>query len=193
MKNKVALFFDAAAKTWDEKGGPDPAILEKIADIAGITENVTVLDAGCGTGVMFPVFLKRNAAAITGVDVSENMLKAAAEKISDERITLVCRDIAELSAGHGFDCVLTHNAFPHFLRQKEALEKLKDLTLPGGTLTVAHSISRQAVLDCHKNVPEISAELPEADALAAMFGDGFERFTVISDEKCFIVSAVKKK
>lgn len=193
MKDKVACFFDSAAENWDKINHPDPAILEKITDIVGVSENCSVLDAGCGTGVLFPFFLKRNVKEITAVDVSENMLRGAQRKYPDKRITFVCRDIALFSCPRTFDCVLVHNAFPHFLRQKEAVEKLKELTSPGGRLTIAHSISRADVLRCHMDKPDISAELPEAQAIAEMFGDGFEDFTVISDEKCFIVSAVKKK
>ena len=193
MADKVAEFFDAAAEGWDEKSRPDPAILEKIADVAGVSADKTVLDAGCGTGVMFPVYFGRNVRSVTAVDVSRNMLREAKKKYPDRGVTFVCADIAEFSPEQGFDCVVVHNAFPHFLRQREAMDNLCALTAPGGTLTVAHSISRDAVLQCHRAVPDISRHLPEAQTVAKMFGADFGSFTVISDEKCFIVSAVKRR
>ena len=193
MKDKVAAFFDSVAENWDKTNDADPAVLEKIADIAAVAEKKTVLDVGCGTGVMFPVYLGRDPARITAVDISENMLFIAEKKYRNEKISFVCSDIAAFPGSEKFDCVVAHNAFPHFLRQKEALERLKDLTAPGGTLTIAHSISREDVIKCHENVPDVSIILPEAEALAAAFGDGFENFTVLSDEKCYIVSAAKKK
>lgn len=193
MKDNVARFFDSTAKDWDKINKPASEILEKIADIAGISENLSVLDVGCGTGVMFPFYLKRNVKSLTAVDVSEEMLRIAQKKFPGESISFVQSDIVNFDDGKRYDCVITHNAFPHFLRQREATEKLKALTSPGGTLTVAHSISRENVLKCHENIPDISLELPEARTLADMFGEEFEAFTILSDEKCYIVSARKKE
>lgn len=192
MNDKIAAFFDNAAKNWDETSRSDPLILERIAEIAGVCENCSVLDAGCGTGVMFPHYLKRNVREITAVDLSQNMLDEARRKFPSAPITFVCLDAARFDPGRTFDCVTVHNAFPHFSDPDETLRRLAALTSPGGTLTVAHSISREKVLQCHENVPEISFELPEADVLAKRFGTDFENFTIISDETCYIVSAVKK-
>lgn len=193
MKDKVTLFFDSVAENWDSTNHLDSGVLEKIIDIAGVSANKTVLDVGCGTGVLIPFFLKRQVRHITALDISEKMLHKAKKKYHDSDILYVCSDILSFGSNETFDCVVAHNAFPHFLRQHETVEKLKALTSCGGTLTVAHSISRSDVLKCHENVPEISVELPEAQTLADMFGDDFEKFTVISDEKCYIVSATKKK
>lgn len=193
MKDKVALFFDSVAENWDKTNDADPAVLERIADIAGAAENKTVLDVGCGTGVMFPVYLRRDPRLVTAVDISENMLRIAREKYPAEGIEFICADVASFRCEEKFDCVIAHNAFPHFLRQTQALERLRELTAPGGTLTVAHSISRKNVILCHEKLPDVSVVLPEAEELAAAFGDGFENFTVISDETCYIVSATKKK
>lgn len=192
MKDKVALYFDSIAGNWDKRSNPPFEILEKIADIAGISEGKTVLDVGCGTGVMTPVFLKRNVKHITALDISQKMLDAAKEKYGDKRISFICGDISSFVCEDNFDCVIVHNAFPHFLRQKEALENLEHLTKKGGTLTVAHSISRAEVLKCHENVPEISVKLPEAHMLGEMLGSGFEKFTIISDDRIYIVSATRR-
>lgn len=193
MKDKVAAFFDSAAENWDKANDADPAVLEKITDIAGVSEQKSVLDVGCGTGIMLPLYLGRRAGRITAVDISENMLGIAEKKFPCFGIDFVCADIVSFPCEEKFDCVITHNAFPHFLEQEKALARLKALTAPGGRLTIAHSISREDVIKCHENVPDISFVLPEASVLAESFGDGFENFTVISDDICYIVSAAKKK
>ncbi len=193
MDNQVALFFDSVAGGWDNTNAPDAAILEMIADISGAAPDKSVLDAGCGTGVMFPLYLSRNVKQITAVDISEKMLMRARKKYPSDNISFVCCDILYFDCDNTFDCVIVHNAFPHFIRQSESLEKLKKLTAAGGRLTIAHSISRADVLKCHENIPDVSVELPEACELAAMFGEDFENFTVVSDERCYIVSAEKKK
>ena len=193
MKDKVARFFDSVADNWDNTNDLDFEVLEKIADIAEISEGKSVLDVGSGTGVLIPFFLKRKVSHVTALDISEKMLQIAEKKYSGENVSFVCSDILSFCCNEKFDCVMVHNAFPHFLSQKEAMEKLKSLTDCGGTLTIAHSISRNDVLKCHETVPEISVELPEAQVVAEMFGDDFEKFTVISDEKSYIVSATRKK
>ena len=48
-----------------------------ILDNGGIKEDIHVLDVACGTGVLFPDYLKRKVASVTGVDISQKMAKIA--------------------------------------------------------------------------------------------------------------------
>jgi SAM-dependent methyltransferase len=100
-----------------------------------------VLEAGCGIGAQ-TVILARNSpgALITSLDISEDSVKRAEEKIRKEGITNVTfrqGDIFQLpfkpaSFDHIFVCfVLEHLAEP-----QRALEKLRPLLKEGGTLTV---------------------------------------------------------
>jgi len=100
-----------------------------------------ILEAGCGIGAQ-TVILARNSpgALITSLDISEDSLQRAGEKIRKEGITNVTfrqGDIFRLpfepaSFDHIFVCfVLEHLAEP--LR---ALEQLRPLLKEGGTLTV---------------------------------------------------------
>ena len=49
-----------------------PAVMDLLGDVAG----KSVLDYGCGTGI-FSRFLQSKGAKVTGVDVSENMIRVA--------------------------------------------------------------------------------------------------------------------
>jgi SAM-dependent methyltransferase len=100
-----------------------------------------VLEAGCGIGAQ-TVILARNSpgALITSLDISEDSLKRAEERIRKEGITNVTfrqGDIFQLpfepaSFDHIFVCfVLEHLAEP-----QRALEQLRPLIKEGGTLTV---------------------------------------------------------
>ena len=100
-----------------------------------------VLEAGCGIGAQ-TVILARNSpgALITSLDISEDSIKRAEEKIRQEGITNVTfqqGDIFQLpfepaSFDHIFVCfVLEHLAEP-----QRALEQLRPLLKDGGTLTV---------------------------------------------------------
>ncbi|MFA4849748.1 MAG: class I SAM-dependent methyltransferase [Methanoregula sp.] len=100
-----------------------------------------VLEVGCGIGAQ-TVILARNSpsAQITSVDISEDSIKRAEEKIRQEGITNVTfrqGDIFHLpfptaSFDHIFICfVLEHLAEP-----QTALEQLRPLLKEGGTITV---------------------------------------------------------
>jgi SAM-dependent methyltransferase len=100
-----------------------------------------VLEAGCGIGAQ-TVILARNSpgAHITSLDISEDSIKRAEEKIRQEgikNVTFRQGDIFRLpfepaSFDHIFVCfVLEHLAEP-----QRALEQLRPLLKEGGTLTV---------------------------------------------------------
>ena len=104
-------------------------------------DGARVLEAGCGIGAQ-TVILARNSpnAYITSLDISEDSIKRAEEKIRKEGITNVTfrqGDIFQLpfepaSFDHIFVCfVLEHLAEP-----QRALEQLRPLLKEGGTLTV---------------------------------------------------------
>jgi len=66
-----------------------------------------VLDVGCGTGTL-SLALTQVGYAVTGVDLSEDMLVVASEKAREQHITMTFlhRDMRELEGLKGYDCVL---------------------------------------------------------------------------------------
>jgi len=100
-----------------------------------------VLEAGCGIGAQTMILAKNSPdALITSIDISEDSLKRAQERIRKERITNVTfhqGDIYHLlfkpeSFDHIFVCfVLEHVADPML-----ALKQLLPLLKKGGTITV---------------------------------------------------------
>ena len=55
----------------------------KFLDLADIRSGVHVLDVACGTGVLFPYYLSRNVASITGVDLSADMISQARKNFNN--------------------------------------------------------------------------------------------------------------
>jgi SAM-dependent methyltransferase len=100
-----------------------------------------VLEAGCGTGAQ-TVILARNSpgARITSVDISEESLKRAKEKIRKGGITNVTfrqGDIFHLPFEPGsFDHIFVCFVLEHLAEPQRALEQLRPLLKTGGTLTV---------------------------------------------------------
>ncbi|MEI7434006.1 MAG: methyltransferase domain-containing protein [Methanomicrobiales archaeon] len=100
-----------------------------------------VLEAGCGTGAQ-TVILAGNSpgALITSVDISDESLQCAGEKIRQEGINNVTfrqGDIFRLPFARGsFDHIFVCFVLEHLSEPVRALKKLRPLLKEGGSITV---------------------------------------------------------
>ena len=193
-KSDVIEFFDRCAPQWDADQIPKDAIINRILDNAGVKEGQDVLDVACGTGVLFPFYLERKVKSVTGIDISHEMAKLAAQKHEAfENIRVICGDVEETRFDKQFDSVMVYNAFPHFPDPERLIATLAGLTREGGRLTVAHSASREQIDDHHKGpASKVSNGLMYADELKAIFEPFFDVDIVISTQEMYQVSGTKK-
>ena len=191
-KKDIIDFFDRLAPQWDADMIRSDEIIRIILDNAGIKEGVDVLDVACGTGVLIPDYLGRNAASVTGIDISPEMVKIADSKFPQENVRIVCGDVETTEFDRKFDCIVVYNAFPHFPEPKKLIRRLASLLKEGGTLTVAHGMSR-AQIDHHHSgsASKVSMGLMSEDDLAAMFGSELQVTVKISDDQMYQVVGVK--
>ena len=191
---EVIAFFDRLAPGWDAEMIRSDAVINTILDNAEVTEGKDILDVACGTGVLIPDYLKRNVASVTGIDISPKMAEIAKEKFKQERVTILCRDVEEATFDRQFDCIVVYNAFPHFPNPERLIQTLSGLLKPGGTLTVAHGMSREKI-DAHHHgtASHVSNGLMPADDLAEIFGKHLSITAVISDERMYQVVGKKTK
>jgi len=132
--------------------GYSPRESERLADqaqtLTGLLHGDTrypagtrVLEAGCGIGAQ-TVILARNSpgALITSVDISEDSIRRAEEKIRQEGITTVTfrrGDIFQLPfEPESFDHIFVCFVLEHLAEPQRALEQLRPLLKEGGTITV---------------------------------------------------------
>ncbi|HEX2127963.1 MAG TPA: class I SAM-dependent methyltransferase [Solirubrobacterales bacterium] len=122
LRAPMRRYFDARARDWDEGTGAGSVDhLEALA--VGVThvspEPERILDLGTGTGVA-ALFLAREfpRASVRGVDVSEEMIRAAQAKVGldpDGRIAFRVADAGSLPyADDSFDLVTQINVPPFF-------------------------------------------------------------------------------
>jgi len=108
--------------------------------------NEKILDVGCGTGV-FTIDVMAQGPMITGIDISEPMLKKAVHKTSKTAkpaFTGVCADMCALPfADNRFDKVLSMTAIEFIADAERAVAELERVTRQGGTivLTTLNSLS----------------------------------------------------
>lgn len=188
-KKDVIAFFDQLAPQWDADMIRSDEIIGKILQNADVRPGVNVLDVACGTGVLFPDYLARNVASVTAVDISPEMAKIAAARYPDAPITVICGDIEQLPLDKKFDCIMVYNAFPHFPDPEKLIQVLSGLLAPGGTLTVAHGMSRAAIDHCHEgDASPVSVGLMSEEALAAIFEKYLTVTVKISDDTMYQVT-----
>ncbi|HEU5062383.1 MAG TPA: class I SAM-dependent methyltransferase [Solirubrobacterales bacterium] len=92
-----------------------------------------VLDVGSGRGDLLRV-LQRRGATVTGLEPSPDAARAA-EGFGVKTVVGTLAD-AELPQG-SFDAVIFHHSLEHVTRPVEALEKVRGLLEPGGTIFIA--------------------------------------------------------
>lgn len=188
-KQDVIEFFDRLAPQWDADMIRSDEIISTILDHAQVRQGVDVLDVACGTGVLFPDYLARNVASVTAIDISPEMVKIAATKYPDAPITVLCGDVEHRAFEKKFDCVMVYNAFPHFPDPENLVKVLSSLVKPGGTLTIAHGMSRAAIDHHHEGkASKVSNGLMHEEELAAIFAKYLTVTTKISNERMYQVT-----
>lgn len=193
-KQDVIEFFDRVAPNWDADMIKSDMVIEKILDNAEVEAGQDILDVACGTGVMFPYYLQRGVASVTGIDISPEMAKIAQGKYDAEsRVQVICGDVEEEQFNKKFDRIVVYNAFPHFPKPKRLVKILAGLLKDNGRLTIAHGQSREAIDGHHKgSASKISNGLMTADSLKKIFDPYFDVEVMISNSKMYQVSGVKR-
>lgn len=193
-KHDVIAFFDRLAPQWDADMIKSDAIINTILDNANVRAGARVLDVACGTGVMIPYYLQRSVASVTAIDISPEMAKIAEEKFPQKNVEVICGDVETAQFPEYFDCIVIYNAFPHFPEPEQLIRRLSSLLKPGGTLTVAHGMSR-AHIDAHHqgSASRVSIGLMHEDALAAIFRKYLHLTTKLSTDTMYQISGTKPK
>ena len=192
-KDVIRGFFDDCAPSWDAEMIRSDEIINLILDGAEVGEGRDILDVACGTGVLFPDYLARNVKSITGVDISQNMIDICSSKFSGDNISLICGDMEEMTIMKDFDCIMVYNAFPHFPNPEILIYNLSQMLKTGGTLTVAHGMSRAAIEKHHSgSAADVSVPLMSEDELAEMIGQYLEVTVKISDDRMYQVTGRRR-
>ena len=192
-KKDIIAFFAGLAPQWDERSEKDSGIIGTILDNAGVCEGKDVLDVACGTGILIPDYLERNAASVTAIDITPEMAEIARQKYQQENVRVICGDATEEDFGRKFDCIVVYNALPHFQDPEFLVYRLASALKKGGILTVAHGAGRQAINSHHQNVMHVSRHLLPSEELAEIFGKYLTVTTVIDDDRMYQVAGKLEK
>ena len=101
-------------------------------DRAGDVTGKKILDVGCGSGVYAVDFARRGARHVVGIDLSNNMLRLAAQEAEQhqvaDRCTFIRADFLELDLKETFDISIAMGVFDYVPDQVAFLRKMVALT-----------------------------------------------------------------
>ena len=193
--DEVAAYFNERAGKWDESGcSGESRVQGAVLSLVDLKPGDSVLDLGCGTGVMIPFYLAAKAGKIVAVDVSEKMVKRAREKFGNEpSVELRASDALSLSEDVCFDAVVIYNAYPHFFEKAALAEKVYHLVKSGGRFVVAHGSGRDAINRHHEAVAAgVSCGLRAASEESALWADKFEIEALVDTPGFYAFSGVRR-
>jgi SAM-dependent methyltransferase len=146
-----------------------------IVDRLGLGVRAQVLDVGCGPGWLSE-FLARCGYWVTGVDVSEDMVRIARERIAaiEEPIGEGIEALAEFHAmpvrelpwRERFDAALLYDTMHHFDDELETLRVIRGTLVPGGRIFI-HEGVRPA--EGSEGERQLIAEMEEYGTLESPF------------------------
>jgi malonyl-CoA O-methyltransferase len=138
--NSVSARFTAAANTYDDLSAVQCAVAEKLAaSIAANGRIDSILEAGCGTGALTGLLLRRfRHAAIDAVDIAEGMIEAARSRFAGcAKIRWHVADARHFSSESRFALVASSSALHWMMPLSGTIERFAGLLAPGGRLVSA--------------------------------------------------------
>lgn len=193
--DEIAAYFDERADSWDESGcSGESRVQGAVLSLVDLKPGDTVLDLGCGTGVMVPFYLAAKAGKIVAVDVSEKMVERAREKFGGEpSVELRASDALSLDEGERFDAAVIYNAYPHFPDKLALVEKVYRMLKPSGRFIVAHGSGKDAINRHHEAVAAgVSCGLRAASEESVLWADKFEIEALVDTPGFYAFSGVRR-
>lgn len=189
-KQTIKAFFDKQASHWDDDLVRNEPVIQTILDNAHVTNNTKLLDVACGTGVLFSDYIERQT-DVTAIDISDEMVKIAKQKYPN--INILCGDVETTDFTESFDVIMIYNAFPHFPNPASLIETLSKKLTSNGYLSIAHGMSREALLKHHDGkASSVSIPLLEIDDLEQLLLPYFTIETKISNNEMYQIVGRKK-
>jgi ubiquinone/menaquinone biosynthesis C-methylase UbiE len=140
----IAKEFDRAAERYDDSHvvrSYQRRTQALIVDDLRIERGMRVLDLGCGTGTATLEIASRleGTGRVVGLDLSEEMLEQAKQKLTElgyTNVEFVLQSASDLNYDECFDHVVSTNAFHHFADKQDVFARVYKSLRPGGIFMV---------------------------------------------------------
>jgi len=119
---EMSAFFNTRADSYDSHMLDDCGLGDFYAAISDCFDKPVkrLLDLGCGTGLEFDRLFERFPNMdVTGIDISEDMLKILADKFLNKKLRLICGSYFDVDFGSTYDYVLSTYSLHHFTEERK--------------------------------------------------------------------------
>ncbi len=132
---RMDSFFDARIEDYEEHMSPWKAHYSWMARLLP-AEIQSLFDIGCGTGLeLDQIFARFPSLAVTGIDLSHEMLAMLSQKHAGRSLNLICADYFTYDfPEEAFDCAVAFETLHHFTadRKQQLFSKVYRCLRPGG-------------------------------------------------------------
>jgi demethylmenaquinone methyltransferase/2-methoxy-6-polyprenyl-1,4-benzoquinol methylase len=145
-KEQVTKMFDTISNEYDNLNrvisfGIDIKWRNKVVEIVGNTNPISILDIATGTGDLAINLTKTNASKIIGLDISDGMLNVGRKKIEklqlNNRIEMVLADSEKIPfSDHSFNAITVAFGVRNFENLEKGLSEIYRVLKPGGIFVV---------------------------------------------------------
>jgi ubiquinone/menaquinone biosynthesis C-methylase UbiE len=200
MEHENRKIFNHIAHKYENdwaKPGPARRKIQELISFFGLKKGMKVIEPGCGRGDFSPFILDRigRSGRLFAADVSEKMAYYARHVLRPHENADVARSCASkmrYKTGSA-DMVVCFNCFPHFYPKAKFLAEFNRVLKQGGTLVIAHDISREVLNGLHKkfgfNMKRHS--LPPRAVLRRLLAENGFKITKCMDSGFYMLKAVK--
>jgi ubiquinone/menaquinone biosynthesis C-methylase UbiE len=135
MENKVIDRNNSATGIFDDRS----LAFDYRTLVPLITKGLRILDVGCGTGSITKDIANLTGpdGRVTGIDNTEKFITAGKEHYGNvKNMQLICTDLFSYETVEQFDLIVSARTMQWLSKVPAALEKMKSMLRPGGTLSI---------------------------------------------------------
>lgn len=147
----IIKYFNDLASSWDNIVKIDKEKLDCIFNKGSYLSNASLLDIGCGTGILFDYYMSSNVKSIVGIDISSKMIDIAKSKYNN--INLICGNAINYDFKEKFDVIVIYNTLPHISDVDALLLNCKKHLNENGKLIIAFGQSQEDTNRMHDDIP----------------------------------------
>ncbi len=196
-------FFNKQAVGWDEQyNRDDTSQLRELVDRFDFEEGKSVLDVGCGTGILLPYLSEKikEKGSVFALDFSWNMIfeakKNGIHPEEEKPHTYFINASAEALPlkDQTMDCITCFATFAHVTDQKKSIYEMGRALKTGGRLFIAHLLGKKELAEHHRLAgSEVEHDtLPDDDKMREMMRNaGLKDIDIIDQPNLYLASAKK--
>lgn len=118
MNKDVKSSYNKISNFWNDFRRKTP-INKCIIDFAKVLKpNSKILDIGCGTGYPIASYLSQQGFIVTGIDISEEMIKKA-QNLNLPNATFLVEDILNFKSKEKYDAVIAFDSIWHIAHDNQ--------------------------------------------------------------------------